>query len=128
MVNPTKLKKLKIVLEKNNTSLKAEEIEEILQHEKNEDLKNFLTGLKHISERHYTEAIKWLQLSNCKDASALIALLAFKVGDMFLYEEYANEKVEKDCIKQLNISIYLSTDTKKIPFSIENIKKLPEII
>ncbi|WP_457625561.1 hypothetical protein [Persephonella sp.] len=128
MVDPSKLKKLKIVLEKDDDLLSIEKIEELIKREKEESLKNFFIGLKHIIERHYTEAIKWFQLSDCRDSTALIALLAFKVGDMFLYEEYSQETAEEDCLKKQNISVYLTVDSRKIPFSIKEIKKLPEYI
>ncbi len=93
-----------------------------------ESLKNFLTGLKHITEKHFTEAIKWFQLSDCKDVPLIIALLSLKVGDTFLYEEYINEPYENECLKRLEIDIYCKLSDKEILLTKNNLKQIIDLL
>ncbi|MDQ7056003.1 MAG: hypothetical protein Q9M89_05860 [Persephonella sp.] len=58
MIQPEKLKKLKIVLQREGKILKTADLQDIIKKTEDINLKNFFTALKHITERHYTEAIK----------------------------------------------------------------------
>ncbi|WP_029520697.1 hypothetical protein [Persephonella sp. IF05-L8] len=107
MIDPQKLKKLKFLVDENSIK-QADE--------------NFLKGIRHIKERHYTEAIKWFQLSECPESPLIIAALAFKVGDDFLFEEYIKEPFNLKC----SGNIYLSYENEKIPLTKENLLKLRE--
>lgn len=109
MIDPKKLKKLRFWVDENSVK-QADE--------------NFLKGIKHIKERHYTEAIKWFQLSECPESPLIIAALAFKVGDEFLFEEYIDEPFVKKC----GGNIYLVYDDNKIPLTKENLLKLKETL
>ncbi|HHG74392.1 MAG TPA: hypothetical protein ENK22_05045 [Persephonella sp.] len=128
MVDPSKLKKLQILLKKEGKVLSADEIENISEKLKEENLKNFAIGLKHITERHFTEAIKWFQLSDCKDAPLIIALLSLKVGDTFLFEEYINEKSEKDCLEKLEIDIFCKLSDREIILTKDNLHKITDLL
>ncbi|WP_297453975.1 hypothetical protein [Persephonella sp.] len=107
MIDPKKLKKLRFEIDEKD----IKQVDE-----------NFLKGIKHIKERHYTEAIKWLQLSECPESPLIIAALAFKVGDEFLFEEY----IEEPFVKKCGVNIYLIYDNNKIPLAKENLLNLKE--
>ncbi|MBK3331987.1 hypothetical protein GWK41_02760 [Persephonella atlantica] len=128
MIQPEKLKKLKIFLQKNGKILKTADIQQIIDQTEDTDLKNFFIALKHITERHYTEAVKWLQLSQCKDANMIISLLSLKVGDFFLYEEYLKEETSEDCLKKENIQIIIEFGEIRKKLDTETLKSLPEIL
>ncbi|RMA97578.1 hypothetical protein [Hydrogenothermus marinus] len=89
-MDPKTLRKSKIeFISEEGKKLKTEYFEELLNQENlTIDEKWFLRGCKHITERHYTEAIKRFQLSSSEDAKLLILLSAFKTGDKFLFDEY----------------------------------------
>lgn len=128
MVDPSKLKRLQILLKKEGRTLSPEEIEKISEKLKEESLKNFATGLKHITERHFTEAIKWFQLSDCKETPLIIALLSLKVGDTFLFGEYMNEKSEKDCLEKLEIDIFCKLSDREIILTKDNLHKITDLL
>ncbi len=87
-----KLKRSKVVfIDTENRELSLKDINSFLKEAKSQDEKWFFRGCKHILERHYTEAIKNLQLSNTKDALLMIIISAFKLADEFLMEEYLRE-------------------------------------
>ena len=128
MFEPSKLKKIKFEILRNGERISTENIEKLITSTKDDDLKNFLTGMKHLMEKHYSEAIKWFQLSNCKDSPLLIAILSFKLADQFLYEEYRNLTAEFDCLKKYSLKVYLRFDEKIIFVSPSVVSKISEII
>ena len=83
------LRKSKILLVSNRKVLKPEYFDNLLK-DKNLPFEEkwFLRGCKHITERHYTEAIKRFQLCSTDDARLLLLAAAFKVADKFLFNEY----------------------------------------
>ncbi|WP_457626821.1 hypothetical protein [Persephonella sp.] len=124
MVDPKKLRKLKIEVLKEKKAVLPEELEKLAEKISDSSDRNFIIGLKHIAEKHYTEAIKWLQLSECRDSPLIIALLAFKLADEFLFEEYFNEKSSEDCLKELGFEISIEIKDKKFSLSAESLKIL----
>ncbi|WP_457640249.1 hypothetical protein [Persephonella sp.] len=128
MIDPKKLRGIKVILERNGKQLSEEEIERLLESAESLSEKNFITGLKHIAERHYTEAIKWLQLSDCKDAPMIVAVLSFKLGDLFLYEEYASQASQIDCLAKFRLSLFLQTEKGFFPVSPSTVKNLFSVI
>jgi len=128
MVDTSKLKRLKIILKKEGKTLSHYDVEKLSQAIKEIGLKNFVTGLKHITENHFTEAVKWFQLSDCRDAPLIIALLSLKVGDTFMFEEYKNEKSEKDCLNKLGVDVYCRLSDKEILLTKENLNKIADLL
>jgi len=126
MVDPRYLKKLKILILENGLPVSPERLEKLASKTANTSEKNFLTGLKHITEKHYAEAIKWLQLSECRDSPLIIALLAFKLADEFLFDEYINEKFSEDCLRKLGFKIRIEVEGERLDLSHENLKTLKE--
>ncbi|WP_457627216.1 hypothetical protein, partial [Persephonella sp.] len=63
-------------------------------------------------------------LSECRDSPLIIALLAFKLADEFLFEEYINEKSSEDCLKKLGFEISIEIKDKKFSLSAESLKIL----
>lgn len=91
------LRQLKIrVLKSSGELLTLKEIEELLQNSVDPKERWFYRGLKHMYENHYTEAIKWFQLVNDDLSRYLIYLIAFKLKDEFIMQEYKAEAKEED--------------------------------
>jgi len=91
-----KLRKSKIeFISEEGKLLKKDFFENLLKNENlSLDEKWFLRGCKHITERHYTEAIKRFQLSNSDDAKILLLSCCFKIADKFLFDEYYTENLK----------------------------------
>ena len=123
------LKKAKILFHKDNQNLSVKDIENLLNSTQSNDEKWFFRGCKHILERHYTEAIKNLQLSNTKDATLLILLSALKLADGFLVQEYneelSNQKNKSfSILTKYNIKVYLFKQNEKISIDEKSIQIL----
>ncbi|NPA13320.1 MAG: hypothetical protein GXO45_04980 [Aquificae bacterium] len=123
-----KVKKIKIYATKGDTNVSPTELGKLAKGEVNTSFRNFLTALKHINERHYTEAIKWLQLSDCKEAPFIIGLLALKTADTFLFEEYKGEVFSKDCLKKAGLDLVIQDRDRKIVIKEEGALKPLDVI
>ncbi len=85
-------RKVKILFKKGEEQLDTDFFENLLKnYELTLDEKWFLRGCKHITERHYTEAIKRFQLAKIPDSTLMILAVSFKIADKFLFNEYLNE-------------------------------------
>ncbi len=89
------LRKSKIILVSDGNVLKPAFFDELLKEELLFEEKWFLRGCKHITERHYTEAIKRFQLCNTDDTRLLLLACAFKLADNFLFDEYYRDDLNK---------------------------------
>lgn len=93
MSNIIDLKQLKIKFVKEDGNiLTLEEIDKMLKNSLDIKEKWFYRALKHIYENHYTEAIKWLQLIGDDFSKHIIYILAFKLKDNFVMDNYKNYK------------------------------------
>jgi hypothetical protein len=123
------LKKIKIqFIKEDGQEITLEEINQLIEKEKNITKKNFLRGCKHILEKHYPEAIKWFQLAEDFDDSILLILfLSFKLNDQYLLHEYFTENLEQyDIFKNIGFKPYIKYKEKTLPLNIEVIKTLKE--
>ena len=68
------LRKIKLFFKSKDNFLNIADFEKLIDRSKNLDEKNFFRGCKHILEKHYTEAIKWFQLSDDFNESILLIL------------------------------------------------------
>jgi len=122
------LKRLKpIFLNLKNEEVKPEELEKLIEKETDLELKNFLRGCKHTTERHYSEAIKWFQLAdNLNDSVLLILFLSLKLGDNYLFNEYFTENLEigDTFLKKVEFRPYVKFEDKLYPLDMEFIKSL----
>ncbi len=89
------LRKSKIILVSDGKVLKPAFFDELLKGKLSFEEKWFLRGCKHITERHYTEAIKRFQLCSTDDARLLLLACAFKLADSFLFNEYYKEDLDE---------------------------------
>ncbi len=89
------LRKSKIILVSDGNVLKPAFFDELLKEELPFEEKWFLRGCKHITERHYTEAIKRFQLCSTDDARLLLLACAFKLADNFLFNEYYRDDLNE---------------------------------
>jgi len=100
------LKQLKIrILKEDDNMLTIEEIDGLLNNSVEPKEKWFYRGLKHMYENHYTEAIKWFQLVNDGLSRYLIYLIAFKLKDEFIMQEYKTD-IEKLDLKLKPVFVY----------------------
>ncbi len=123
MINPKKVRKTKIVIEKNGKSLTLEELEK-LENTEERSLKNFYRGCKHTLEKHFSEAIKWFQLVEDEDAEIMILINAYRIGDRFLFEEYYRENLKGEIFEREKIDIFLQIEDKKIKVNNNLLQKL----
>ena len=126
-------RKVKIIFKKDGKELKTEFFDELLKNENlSIDDKWFLRGYKHITERHYAEAIKRFQLSKNVDSIMMILAISFKIADKFLFEEYYKEiqGVEKfgELFNKFGIKPFIKIDEKDYQLDLELIKKLKEAL
>ncbi len=94
MVDIKELRKAKIIFEISGKKASIETFEQLEEKSKNIEEKYFFRGCKHTLEKHFSEAIKWFQLVNDRDAIFMILLNAFKLGDLFLFSEYYSEDIK----------------------------------
>lgn len=88
------LKKIKIIFKHKGKEINKDYFEILINNTKDKNEINFFRGCKHILEKHYTEAIKWFQLTdNYQEAVLLILILSIKLGDSFLFDEYYSEDI-----------------------------------
>ncbi len=122
------LRKSKIEFyDSSGNKIKPKDIENLLNGKNlTLDEKWFLRGCKHITERHYTEAIKRFQLSKSPDAKLMISVLAFKIADDFLFKEYLKLLNEEKLIyfPKIGFYPYFLLEDKKLPIDFKLIKKL----
>lgn len=86
-------RKLKVIFLKDNGEiLTIEDVEKFLEDGNTKD-RWFLRGVKHIIENHYTEAIKRFQLVDDPDANLLVLACAYKLQDMYIYNEYKGKQI-----------------------------------
>ncbi len=123
-----KLKKIKpIFLNSKGEKIEVEDLDKLIEKEKDLNKKNFLRGCKHTLEKHYTEAIKWFQLSDTfNDSILLILFLSLKLGDFFLFKEYFTENLEVEDIfsKEFDIKPFIEYENTIRPLDLEFIKIL----
>ena len=112
------LRKSHIKFKKDTQILKSKDFENLQKKTEKKHEKWFFSGCKHITERHYTEAIKHLQLSNTKDALLLSVLTSLKIMDEFLLTQYIEELKEDkrnlQILNKYNITIIFSYKNKDI--------------
>lgn len=126
MIDPRDLRKTKVIFKRNEELLSPAFFENLEEVAKEKELKNFLRGCKHILEKHYAEAIKWFQLVEDEDATLMVLLCAYKLGDRFLFSEYYREDLTGSILKNLGIDIYLQKENKVVKVNNEVLKKLKE--
>lgn len=114
-------RKLKIgFLKEDNSFLKEEEIEKILEKTDDMQEKWFLRGVVHILENHFSEAIKRFQLVNCKEAVLLILACSYKTKDDFIFNEYKAKFEEvRECgfLSKYSVKPVFIYDKKIIPLN-----------
>ncbi len=122
------LRKSQILLLKEEKALKSSDFENLLKKTKITDEKWFFRGCRHMVERHYTEALKNLQLSNTKDAVFLCTLISLKLADSFLLENYLEElrkdQRELQILNKYNLKVAFKYKNSQLPVSPENIQNL----
>ncbi|RUM59886.1 MAG: hypothetical protein DSY53_01775 [Persephonella sp.] len=127
MVN-NELKILKLVFKdlKNGNDLTFKDIEFLIKNCKEYELKNFFRGCKHILERHYTEAIKWLQLADNFDESILLILFcSIKLKDNFLFDEYKSNNLKNfPVFDRYNFYPFVRIKDKDRKLSVKLLKEL----
>ncbi len=126
-------RKTKIIFKEGENEVKTDFFEELLKDENlSLEEKWFLRGCKHITERHYTEAIKRFQLSKNVDSVVMILSISFKIADRFMFDEYFNQaedfKEFGKMFKRFGIKPYLDTGTELKEITPELIKKLKEAL
>ncbi len=126
MIDPKDLRKTKIIFKRKEEILSPAFFENLEEVAKDKKLKNFLRGCKHTLEKHYAEAIKWFQLVEGDDATLMVLLCAYKLGDSFLFSEYYREDLSGSILNNLGIEIYLQKDKELIKVNNELLKKLKE--
>ncbi|WP_457642493.1 hypothetical protein [Persephonella sp.] len=123
------LRKLKVIFKKDDTLLDKDFFDYVLKNVYKEDEKNFLIGCRHTLERHYAEAIKWFQLSSCNDSVVMILLLSFKLGDVFLFEEYYQENIKiGKTFKKMGFKPYIQTESREYSVNEELLKELRRLV
>ncbi len=122
------LKKLRIVFKKSGKAVGKDFFDSIIEKAPDKDLRNFLIGCRHTVERHYTEALKWFQISGCEDSKGLIVLLSYKLGDDFLMEQYYSEDIDiGKTLNKLGLELYISIDNKEYKVDGSLLKNLCKI-
>jgi phosphoglycolate phosphatase-like HAD superfamily hydrolase len=124
MIDVKLLRKTQIILKKDKKELTPIFFEEKEKNAENTEKKYFYRGCKHTLEKHYTEAIKWFQLVNDKDAVVMILLNAYKLGDRFLFDEYYSLAGEGSFFEGENIKPFLKKENVLIPVDIKLLKEL----
>lgn len=94
------------------------------------DEKWFLRGCLHITEKHYTEAIKRFQLSKSDDARLLILACCLKVADRFLFDEFYKEDIKNfKYFEKYKISpFWITEEGEKYLITLEFINKIKGVI
>ncbi len=126
-------RKVKIFFKKDNREIKTEFFDDLLKNENlNLDEKWFLRGCKHITERHYTEAIKRFQLSKNLDSIVMILAVSFKIADKFMFDEYLNQiHKQKDygkMFEKFGIKPFIKIDGKDFSLDLKTIEKLKKAL
>lgn len=124
-----KLRKSRIeFISKEGKILKKDFFENLLKYKNlNIDEKWFLRGCKHITERHYTEAIKRFQLSNSDDAKLLLLTSCFKIADKFLFDEYYTQDLKDfKYFEKYGFFPYFVYENEKTKIDINFIKTLKD--
>ena len=125
MVDTRELRKAKIVFEISGKRVSVETFEKMEENSENIEEKYFFRGCKHTLEKHFSEAIKWFQLVQDHDATFMILLNAFKLGDSFLFSEYYKEDIKRgNLLKKTGLSVFLEIKGKMEPLSMDLIEKL----
>jgi len=125
MVDTRELRKAKIVFEISGKRVSVETFEKMEENSENIEEKYFFRGCKHTLEKHFSEAIKWFQLVQDHDATFMILLNAFKLGDSFLFSEYYKEDIKRgNLLKKTGLSVFLEIKGKMEPLSTDLIEKL----
>ncbi len=133
MTENLNFRRIKILLKKEGNLLDKDYFEKLLEEDIQIDDKWFLKGCRHITERHYTEAIKYFQLSSHIDAKFMALVSAFKVADKFLFEEYLSiiDNLDKTKFSELfnryGIEPYLSIENQELHLNLETINLLKQI-
>ena len=123
------LKRIKLIFKNNkNENLSIDYFNTLINSSKDFQKKNFFRGCKHILERHYTEAIKWFQLSDDFEESILLILFcSLKVGDRFLFNEYYTEDLSNFTLfKSYAFYPFILKENEEIPLNLKSIKALKE--
>jgi len=125
MVDTRELRKAKIVFKISGKRVSVETFEKMEENSENIEEKYFFRGCKHTLEKHFSEAIKWFQLVQDHDATFMILLNAFKLGDSFLFSEYYKEDIKRgNLLKKTGLSVFLEIKGKMEPLSTDLIEKL----
>ncbi len=125
MFNIKDLKKLKIIFKSKGKELNKDYFENLINVIKDKNEINFFRGCKHILEKHYTEAIKWFQLTDDYPESVLLILiLSIKLGDNFLFNEYYSEDIKSfSILEKYDIHPFIKNGDEKL-LNIDVIKNL----
>ncbi len=126
-------RKIKIIFKKDNKELDTQFFENLLEKKDlSFDEKWFVRGCKHITERHYAEAIKRFQLSKNTDSILMILAVSFKLADKFLFDEYYKEiKIKKnygEMFEKFGIKPFIKFDDKEYKLDLNLIEKLKEAL
>ncbi|WP_457623202.1 hypothetical protein [Persephonella sp.] len=102
------VRKLKVIIKKDGKELDTEYINKVINETDNVEIRNFLIGCRHTIERHYTEGIKWFQLSNFGDSVLMILILSYKIGDSFMFNEYYTDDLKGgDLLNKLGFEVFV---------------------
>ncbi|NPA52762.1 MAG: hypothetical protein GXO22_07690 [Aquificae bacterium] len=122
------LRKSHIIFIRDDKQLKNIDFEQFIKTTKTKKETWFFRGCKHITEKHYTEALKNLQLSDTKDALLLSTLVSFKLADRYLLENYLeelrNNTQETHILNRYELKIAFTYKNTKVFVTQDNIYRL----